>query len=116
MKAVALTLALMLTAGTACAQSGSTKRMDMKGMEQSGSSHGAKEEMTHKAVGVVKGVDKNEGTVTLAHDAVKSLGWPAMTMAFKVQDKAMLDSVAAGRKVEVELQQRGKDYVITRLK
>ena len=47
---------------------------------------------------------------------VKSMKWPAMTMTFKVKDKAMLDKLGAGKKVEVEFEQRGKDYVITSVK
>jgi Cu(I)/Ag(I) efflux system protein CusF len=115
---MALTTALLFAAGTALAQSGEMKGMDMKGMEMKGMemSKGDKGQMTHKATGVVKSVDKGAGTVTLNHDPVKTMSWPAMTMAFKVQDKAMLDKVEAGKKVEVEFQQKGKDYVITKLK
>lgn len=42
--------------------------------------------------------------------------WPAMTMAFQVQDKAMLDKLGEGKKVEVEFEQRGKEHVITSVK
>jgi Cu(I)/Ag(I) efflux system periplasmic protein CusF len=68
---------------------------------------------THKAVGVVKKIDLKTGTATLAHEPVKSMKWPSMTMAFQVQDKAVLAKLAEGRKVEFEFEQRGKDYVIT---
>lgn len=88
----------------------------MKGMDHSAMGKSDKAQATHKAVGVVKKVDPKAGTVALAHEPVKSLGWPAMTMAFKVQDKALLDKLGEGKKVEVEFEQRGKDYVITRAK
>jgi Cu/Ag efflux protein CusF len=39
-----------------------------------------------------------------------------MTMPFKVQDKAALDKLGEGKKVEFEFEERGKDYVITRVK
>ena len=38
----------------------------------------------HTAMGVVTALDPAAGTATIKHDAVESAGWPAMTMAFKV--------------------------------
>ena len=70
----------------------------------------------HQATGVVKKVDAKAGTVTLAHDPVKSLKWPAMTMGFTVKDKALLDKLAVDKKVEFEFVQQGKDNVITSVK
>ncbi|HET7595595.1 MAG TPA: copper-binding protein [Burkholderiales bacterium] len=70
----------------------------------------------HRATGVVKSVDRQQGKVTLAHGPVASLQWPAMTMAFAVQDRALLDKLSAERKVEFEFVQQGKQYVITRVK
>jgi Cu/Ag efflux protein CusF len=37
-------------------------------------------------------------------------------MAFTVKDKAMLDKVAKDKKVEFELVQEGRQYVITSIK
>ena len=71
---------------------------------------------SHHTVGVVKSVDAKKGTVTLDHEAVNSLKWPAMTMAFKAKDPKMLEKMDAGRKVEVEFEKQGKDYVITKVK
>ena len=70
----------------------------------------------HPATGVVKSVDRAKGTVTLAHGPVKSLKWPAMTMPFTVKDKALLEKLQAGNKVEFEFVQQGKEYVITTVK
>jgi Cu(I)/Ag(I) efflux system periplasmic protein CusF len=88
---------------------------DMKDMSPSGM---AKDTKTgkHVAKGTVKSVDAIAGTVTLDHGPVKSMNWPAMTMTFKVQDKALIDKLGQGKKVEVEFEQRGKDYVITSAK
>lgn len=65
---------------------------------------------------IVKAVDTAQGKVTLAHGPVKSLGWPAMTMSFGVRDKALLDKLAVGRKVHVEFEKEGSDYVVTSVK
>jgi len=67
----------------------------------------------YKAAGVVKKLDAAKGTATIAHGPVKDLNWPAMTMAFKVKDKALLDKLAVDKKIDFTLAQEGKDYVIT---
>jgi Cu(I)/Ag(I) efflux system protein CusF len=113
------------------------KGMDMKGMDMKGmdmksmdaekckdmmndqGSKGATKNgmpMTHTARAVVKSVDAANGKVTLSHEAVKSLNWPAMTMAFPVKDKALLDKLTVGKKVNVEFAKEGADYVITAVK
>ena len=90
---------------------------DMKGGTM-GMSPSASEPIagTHTATGVVKSVDAKAGTVTVAHAPVKSLHWPSMTMAFKVEDPGLLDKVAAGKKVAFDFKQDGKDFVITSIK
>ena len=71
---------------------------------------------THQATGVVKSVDRAKSSVMLAHDPVKSLKWPAMTMPFTVKDKSLLDKLQPGKKIEFEFVQQGRDYVITSVK
>jgi Cu(I)/Ag(I) efflux system protein CusF len=53
------------------------------------------------------------GKVTLAHEAVDSLKWPAMTMAFSVKDKNLFDKLTTGKKVNVEFVKQGPEYVVT---
>jgi Cu(I)/Ag(I) efflux system periplasmic protein CusF len=95
----------------ACAQSTDMKGMDMKGMAMDKTAAAS-----HKGIGIVKNINAADGTVTLAHEPIKSLNWPAMTMAFKVKDKKLIDNVAPGSKVDFTLVQSGKDYVITSIK
>ncbi|MDR1888507.1 MAG: copper-binding protein, partial [Zoogloeaceae bacterium] len=40
--------------------------------------------------GVVKKIDLPNQRLTLAHDPIAQLNWPAMTMPFAVTDKALL--------------------------
>ena len=97
------------------------KGMDMKsenmekGMGMKSNSN-ATSASVHQATGVVKAVDAANGKVTLAHDPIQSLNWPAMTMGFAVKDKALIKSFSVGKKVSVELTQQGSDYVITSVK
>lgn len=72
--------------------------------------------MAHQATGVVKQADSAKGTVTLAHEPVQSLKWPAMTMRFAVKDKLLFDKLATGKKVEFEFMQQGSEYVVTAVK
>ena len=70
----------------------------------------------HHATGVVTKVDPASGKVTIKHDPVKSLNWPAMTMVFKAKDKAVLDKVKKDQKIEFGFVEQGNDYVVTDVK
>lgn len=107
-----LVLALLVPATAALAQA---KMDDMKGMDMA-KKPAATAPVTHKAMGTVKKVDAKTGVVTLAHEPVKSLNWPSMTMGFKVKDKMLMDKLTDGKKVEFEFMQEDKDYVVTGVK
>ena len=103
------------------------KDMDMKGMDaqkcrdmmkgmDSKSAAKATVPMSHETQAVVKGVDAANGKVTLAHEPVKSLGWPAMTMGFVVKDKALFDKLPFGKRVHVEFAKEASNYVVTSVK
>jgi Cu/Ag efflux protein CusF len=64
--------------------------------------------------GVTK-VDKDTGKLTIKHGPLNNLGMPAMTMAFKVQDPAMLDQVKAGEQVRFRVGRANGSLVITKL-
>ena len=108
--AVAAAAAVMLVTGSAFAQSAADHQ------NHGSAARSEKQQSAHKTAGVVKKVDAKAGTVSIAHEPVSTLNWPAMTMVFKVNDKAALDKLATDKKVEFEFQQRGKDYVITNVK
>jgi Cu(I)/Ag(I) efflux system periplasmic protein CusF len=54
---------------------------------------------TVEGTGVVRKIDAAGASVTIDHDPIRSLNWPAMTMAFKVPDKAVLEQMKVGAKV-----------------
>jgi len=109
MKRVFLIALLLAFACSAGAQSGGVKGLPV----QQGDGKAAR---AHKGAGVVRSVDAKKGTVSLAHDRIQSLNWPAMTMTFKVKDKALLEQVKPGAKVEFTFVQSGKDYIVTEIK
>ena len=107
--------AVLLCASLAAASAVHAQAPAPKGVHEHGApppccDTGAK---AYQASGVVKKADAAKGTVTLAHGPVKDLNWPAMTMAFKVKDKALLSRLAVDKKVAFSFVQEGKDYVIT---
>jgi Cu/Ag efflux protein CusF len=68
----------------------------------------------HKATGVVTKMETNR--VTIKHEPVQSMKWPAMTMAFRVKDKALMSKIKNGQKIDFEFVQEGRDYVVTAVK
>lgn len=107
-----IALAAVLFAPAGFAQQ---KMDDMQGMDMSKKT-APDGQMTHHAIGVVKKVDAKAGVVTLAHEPVPSMKWPAMTMGFQVQDRMLLDKLAVGQKVNVDFVQAKKGYVVTAVK
>lgn len=104
-----LLLALLLPTAAVIAQ---PKTDDMKGMDM-GAKAAAGAQATHTTRGTVKKLDAKGGVVTFAHEPVKSLSWPSMTMAFKVRDRALLERLAEGKAVEFDFVRSGGDWVVT---
>ena len=66
--------------------------------------------------GEVRRVDKAAGKVTLRHGEIKQLEMPPMTMVFEVKDKALLDNVKAGDKVNFKVINENGKMIVTDLK
>jgi Cu(I)/Ag(I) efflux system protein CusF len=94
------------------AQSQGMGGMDMKGMEKKDQVEKASAK-THKGTGKVTKVDPATRSVTIAHGPVSTMNWPAMTMTFKAKDKALLEKMKQGEKIDFEFVQQGKDYIVT---
>jgi Cu(I)/Ag(I) efflux system periplasmic protein CusF len=69
-----------------------------------------------EAVGVVDSVDQAKGMVTLSHEPIASLNWPAMTMDFAVKDKALFNKLIVAKKVQFKFVKQGNRYVVTGVK
>ena len=104
------TLLLAVLLSVAPFAAGQMKGMDMKDMDMKSDKKG----QVHKATGVVTKIEKEK--VTIKHEPVRSINWPAMTMAFTVKDKAMLAKLAKDSKVDFEFVKEGRDYVVTAVK
>ena len=72
---------------------------------------------THRGAGRVEAVDAANSSVTLAHEPIASLKWPAMTMEFKAANGALLQGLKPGADVAFEFVERGQgEWVITAIK
>jgi Cu/Ag efflux protein CusF len=70
----------------------------------------------HMGQGVVNKVDLQHNKVNMTHGPIKSLGWPGMTMDFKVKDAAILKGIKPGQKVMFEVVNEGpRMYFVTRI-
>lgn len=68
----------------------------------------------HQGVGVLKVIDAAMGTVTLAHEPVPSLKWPAMTMPFTIT-RELATGLKVGQKVTFEFTAKGMNGTITKI-
>ena len=101
-----------ITVALACLLGGTALAAEMAGMKMEKPADAATEKaQTHHGVGVVKSVDAAKGTITLSHEAVPSIKWPAMTMPFKA-GKDMIGGVKAGDRVNFEFVAKGMDATI----
>ena len=62
--------------------------------------------------GEVRKVDKAAGKITLKHGEIKNLDMPPMTMVFGVKDKAILDKVKKGDKIQFSADKDAKGEMI----
>ena len=112
----------MVAAPVSWARSAGMGGMDMKEMDMTGKDHKSRAPTKaapaklHQGVGTVTAVDRANGTVTIAHGPIQSLNWSAMSMTFGVKNKALLERLSTGKKVEFGFMQRGPDYIITSTK
>lgn len=90
--------------GAGTEQSGSTQPMD---------NAAAPEGEAHTTSGTVTAVDQSAARVTVDHEPVPSMEWPAMTMQFKVADPELLSDVEDGDEIRFVFMQDDKGgYVI----
>ncbi len=68
----------------------------------------------HHAKGVVKTIDAANGKITIAHEPVATLKWPAMTMTFAIT-KDQLAAIAEGNQVQFDFVMENMQATITHI-
>jgi len=67
----------------------------------------------YHAKGIIQSIDWTDQTVTIAHDPIMSLGWPAMIMDFKVIESVELHSLKPDQSIDFTLIENvSNEYVI----
>ncbi|MDN7178310.1 copper-binding protein [Caballeronia sp. SEWSISQ10-4 2] len=96
---------IALVMGAAFAVSQSAVADDMAGMKMGpGATSLAASSKAALTDAEIRKVDPASGMVTLKHGALENVGMPAMTMAFKARDAAMLKQAHQGDKVRVRVE------------
>ena len=71
---------------------------------------------TYEAVGSVDSVDLSSDTVSMNHEAIPALQWPAMTMEFGLASKELIKGVLPGQPVRFTFEDRGDgEFVIVKV-
>jgi len=81
-----------------------------KGMEMTDDTMKADSKMV-TGKGVVRDV-MGEGKINLSHDPIQALGWPSMTMDFKLADGVSTKDLKPGMAVEFDLMEKDDVYMI----
>ncbi len=69
----------------------------------------------HQARGTLDSIN-DDGTVSITHEPIKSLGWPGMTMDFALANSSLVAGIQLGSKISFELVERKPDeWVITQM-
>jgi len=72
------------------------------------------DDKTYTATGTITAIAGNQ--VTIAHEAVKDLDWPAATADFQAQNLDQIIDLRPGDKVSFSFNQAGGQYVLTNIK
>lgn len=87
-----------------------SKDMDMSNMSHSTDTMSNNQMMhdqmavkTYPLHGKIEQIDTDNLTITLAHDAVTELEWPAMTMTFPVAKIQLLNGLSAGQTIDARI-------------
>ncbi len=70
----------------------------------------------HQGTGTLDAIDTAAGTVTISHQTIPDLKWPAMTMDFKLANPALVTGIKPGTPIGFEFVERGPgEWVVTKV-
>ena len=72
----------------------------------------AQQEQLISATGVIEAVDMESKKVTIKHDPIPAVNWPAMTMRFTLVPETKADDIKPGDKVAFTFVQQGNLSVL----
>ena len=86
---------------------------NMPGMSMSSADQAVK---TGRGIGVIQAMDPAARTLTIKHGPIPAIGWPAMTMTFKVDASASMSGLKVGQPVAFDVKAKGMSGEITALR
>lgn len=92
------------------------EKMDHENMNMHPTEQESVQRAIHSATGTVTKVDAENRKVTIAHEPIDSLSWPAMTMGFLVKSEELFTQLKVGDVIRFELVKVDKGYEITAIK
>ncbi|MRM10194.1 cation efflux system protein CusF [Enterobacter cloacae subsp. dissolvens] len=85
-------------------------------MSTASEGEGATEQVV-SGTGIVKDIDLTNKKVTIAHEAIPEIGWPAMTMRFTFTDAdESIKAVKVGNRVKFSFVQQGNISLLKSIK
>ncbi|MGM9451977.1 efflux RND transporter periplasmic adaptor subunit [Legionella bozemanae] len=69
-----------------------------------------------EGVGIIKKINFTNHSLTIQHEAIPSLNWPAMEMSFSVAQDIVFDELKIGDAIEFDLEKKNTDFMITKIK
>jgi len=81
----------------ACGAEDASRSGTSENAATAGAAPAASASESHSGTGTVKSISGSD--VTIAHEEIKSIGWPAMEMTFTAADPALANGVKAGDRV-----------------
>lgn len=96
--------ASFVSAGPALAQS----MANMPGMNRA-----TTQVKTGKGDGVITAIDPKTAKLTIKHSQIPAVGWPAMTMAFRVTPPALLHGLRIGQRIGFDVRVQGMTAEVT---
>ena len=82
--------------GTRLIDAESNLKAALAGMQKADAPAAKPAAVGHKAVGVLNAIDAAAGTVTVSHEPVASLKWPAMKMDFVLANPSLVAGMKPG--------------------
>ncbi|MHA3795591.1 copper-binding protein (plasmid) [Rhizorhabdus wittichii] len=68
---------------------------------------------TGQGRGVITAIDLKAGSLTIRHEPIQALNWPAMTMTFKANPSALLKGLTVGQRIGFDVKAQGMAAEIT---
>lgn len=75
-----------------------------------------KESQSIEGSGMIKALNPSQRTLTIQHEAIPALKWPAMTMEFQVAENVVLSDFKVGDHIQFTLKKVNENFVVTDIK